>query len=155
MQTLALGQIRWIALVPMLLGTGCSFAPATVMIDRVTVPRQQHRWEGNPYAIRHYDAHPKPELVTTAKVEGGRISGVVCGSDIEYSIDHTATDTRLSGVIDNQYQSQLKVLSTKEVHGVVGNLGPKEVRLRRFRRNSPFRSPSHRAPWPFHGLRLR
>ena len=129
MQATDLGQVRWIALVPMLLGEGCSFTPATVMIDGVAVPRQQHRLEGNPYAIRHYDAHPKPDSVTTGKVEGGRISGVVCGSDIEYSIDHTATDTRLSGTIDNQHQSQLKVLSTKDVHGVVGNVGPKEVRL--------------------------
>jgi len=99
------------------------------MIDGVPVPRQQHRFEGNPYAIRHYDAHPKPESVTTGKVEGGRVSGVVCGSDIEYSIDHTASEIRLSGTIDNQYQSQLKVLLTKDVHGIIGNVGPKEVRL--------------------------
>lgn len=129
MQITKVGKFRRCVLLSMLGVAGCSFTPSTVMIDGVPVPRQQHRFEGNPYAIRHYDAHPKPESVTTGKVEGGRVSGVVCGSDIEYSIDHTASEIRLSGTIDNQYQSQLKVLLTKDVHGIIGNVGPKEVRL--------------------------
>lgn len=108
----------------------CSFTPATVMIDGVAVPRQRHRFEGNPYAINHYDAHPRPQAIAAeATADGGRISGLVCGLDVEYSVEHKSGETRMTGTIENQYPSNLRVITTKDVHAVVGNVGPKEVRL--------------------------
>jgi hypothetical protein len=108
----------------------CSFAPATVMIDGVAVPRQKHRFEGNPYAVTHYDAHPKPQAVPAdASVEGGRVSGVVCGLDVEYSVEHKSGEVKLSGAIENEHPANLRVLSAKDAHAVIGNIGPKEVRL--------------------------
>lgn len=98
------------------------------MIDGVAVSRQNLRFEGNPYLLKHYGAHPKPQAVGSA-TDGGRITGVVCGLDIEYSIEHKPDETRVSGIIENQYQASLSIFSTTNGLAVVGNLGPKGVRL--------------------------
>ena len=108
----------------------CSFTPSTVMIDGVAVPRQRLRFEGNPYSVNHYDAHPKPQAIPAdSSAEGGRISGLICGLDVEYTIEHKVGETRLIGTIENQYPSNLRVITAKDAHAVVGNVGPKEVRL--------------------------
>lgn len=63
------------------------------------------------------------------KEQGGRISGVVCGVDIEYTVEHGGDHVALSGFLENQHASQMKIIETEDARIMVGSLGTREVRL--------------------------
>ncbi len=107
---------------------GCQLGP--VIVNGIPTPRLEHGFAGNPYSVQHHQAHPRPDQAgTRGREEGGRISGVVCGTDIEYSVEHLPGHTRLMGAVDNQHLAELQVQSGDGVRSIIGKLGPREVRL--------------------------
>ena len=55
-----------------------------VMIDGKPTPRIRSEYTGQPYVLRHIDAHPRPGGPSSGVKEyGGRINGLVCGSDVD------------------------------------------------------------------------
>lgn len=122
-------DVRCVVLGSALFFAGCA-APA-VIIDGHPVPRQRIELKGNPYAIRHIDAHPRPGGPSSGlKAQGGRITGVVCGTDIEYSVEHTGDFIELTGVLDNQLQSRLRIVEGNDgVRGIAGNVATREVKI--------------------------
>lgn len=121
-----------VGLVLTLLGAGC--APlGPVMVDGQMVPRVQAQFVGSPYSVRQLDAHPKPGSPSSGlRVEGGRITGVVCGADIEYRVEHAGDKVVLSGIIDNRFNARVEIKETLGFHTITGSIAYREVGLQLF-----------------------
>jgi hypothetical protein len=120
----------------MLLGLyplACTAPMGPVLIDGQPVPRQQLEFSGQPYAIHHYDAYPRPGRPSGGlKAEGGRITGVVCGAAIEFHVNHAGDRVSVSGFTDNEYQTELEIADSNGYTTIIGNLAYREVRLNLF-----------------------
>lgn len=111
----------------------CAAPLGPVSIDGKLVPRQQLRFTGQPYAIQHIDAYPAtvgPSSGLTAA--GGRITGVICGSDVEYSVEHVGDRIKLNGFVDNQYNSHLEIAETNGFHTISGSVAYREIAIQLF-----------------------
>lgn len=121
------GVFKWTLWIFLASG-GCQLGP--VIVDGIPTPRIEHDFAGNPYNVQHHEAHPRLDLAgARGREEGGRISGVICGTDVEFSVEHLPGHTRLMGAVDNQHLAELQIRSTDRGHSIIGKLGPREVRL--------------------------
>ena len=102
------------------LGAGCA-ASGPVMINGQAVPRAQYRFEGRPYVVKHIDAHPSPTRDVTGY--GGRITGPVCGNDVDYEVRHAHGEVTLNGYIDTHFASQIETHDANGERIITGNFG--------------------------------
>lgn len=106
-----------------LAGGGC--APTTVTVQGRQLPRVEHAYTGQPFDVRHLGAHPQPGGASSGvRGYGGRITGNVCGLDIDYEVQHQGDHTRVSGFIDSGYfNSELSVRDQGGQRSITGTLG--------------------------------
>jgi hypothetical protein len=76
--------------------------PGTAVIDGRTVPRLELEYVGQPFAVRHVNAHPRPGGASSGlSDDGGRIIGSVCGLDVNFDVRHEGDHVRLTGFLDD------------------------------------------------------
>lgn len=116
------------------LAAGSCAAPlGPVSIDGKLVPRQQLKFTGQPYSIQHIDAYPTALSPSSGlNAAGGRITGVICGSDVEYSVEHAGDRIKLNGFVDNQYNSHLEISETNGFHIITGSVAYREIEIQLF-----------------------
>lgn len=101
-----------------------------VMIDGKPTPRIRSEYTGQPYVLRHIDAHPRPGGPSSGVKEyGGRINGLVCGSDVDVTVTHAGNHTELYGVVENQHMTTLQIAETQGFHTITGSIAYREVKL--------------------------
>ncbi|MCS6915273.1 MAG: hypothetical protein RMK29_15825 [Myxococcales bacterium] len=89
---------------------GCAPLPTTAVVQGVTVPRLTLEYAGQPYLVRHTAAHPQPGGPSSGlRDHGGKITGQVCGMDIDYQVQHLGDHVQLVGFLDMRLQSQIQV----------------------------------------------
>lgn len=94
-------KIRPVVLAAALVLPACSHAPATVLVDGKQVPRLTQEYVGQPYTVRHRGAHPRPGGASAGlRGPGGRISGIVCGADVSFEVEHQGDHIQLTGFAD-------------------------------------------------------
>jgi hypothetical protein len=106
-----------------LLSAGCAeLSPAVV--DSVAQQRRKQEFSGQPYKLRHLDAHPNPGSPSSGvEGRGGSITGVVCGADVQYQVTHRGDHVRVSGFVDNQYPVSLMMREANQIRRIQGHLG--------------------------------
>ncbi|MBL9003483.1 MAG: hypothetical protein JNJ46_04500 [Myxococcales bacterium] len=120
--------LGWLS--PCLLLSGCL---GPVMINGTATPRQNLEYGGQPYAVRHLNAHPQPGGPSSGvKEQGGRITGMICGSDVDVTVTHAGDHVELYGVVENQHTTTLQIAETQGFHTISGALAFREVKLELF-----------------------
>lgn len=112
-----------IAIVPLLLGTtltGCAM-PTTALIDGKEVPRQTLKYTGDPYSVTHLAAHPRPH--NGLEDHGGRITGPICGNDVDFEVKHEGDHIAMNGFVDAHFSSVLEVKDQNGERIISGNFG--------------------------------
>lgn len=111
----------------------CAAPLGPVTIDGKLVPRQQLKFTGQPYSIQHIDAYPGTVGPSSGlNAEGGRITGVICGSDVEYSVQHAGDRIKLNGIVDNQHNAHLEITETSGFHTITGSVAYREINVQLF-----------------------
>lgn len=124
-------MLRWLGLSLGSLGLlGFCACLGPVMINGKPTPRLNLEYQGQPYALRHLNAHPQPGGASSGvKEQGGRITGVICGSDVDLNVTHAGDHVELYGVVENQHQATLQIAQTQGFHTITGSIAFREVRL--------------------------
>lgn len=126
---------RALALAMALSASSCASAPKTVLIDGKEVPRVTQEFVGQPYSIRHRDAHPRPGGASSGlRGPGGTITGVLCGAGVVFEVEHAGDHVQLTGFIDTEPGAGIGVqMTVKDVSGqrvILGQLGTRVIDLR-------------------------
>jgi hypothetical protein len=115
----------------------CSATPATVIIDGREVPRITQEFAGQPYTVRHSRAHPQPGGPSGGlRSPGGSITGLVCGADVQYEVEHRGDHVQLIGFVDSgigadaRVDAQIRVTDRQGQRFIVGQIGTLAVDLR-------------------------
>lgn len=104
-----------------------------VLINGTPTARVNVEYGGQPYALRHLNAHPQPGGPSSGvKEQGGRITGMVCGSDVDVTVKHVGDHVELYGVVENQHMTTLQVAETEGFHTITGSIAFREVKLQLF-----------------------
>lgn len=104
-----------------------------VMINGTPTPRLSLQYSGQPYALRHLNAHPQPGGPSSGvKEQGGRITGMICGSDVDVTVTHAGDHVELYGVVENQHTTTLQIAETQGFHTISGSIAFREVKLQLF-----------------------
>lgn len=112
----------------LVLSAGACLGP--VMINGKPTPRLNVQYTGQPYAVRHLNAHPEPGGASSGvKEQGGRITGVICGSDVDLNVTHAGDHVELYGLVENQHQTTLQIAQTSGFHTITGSIAFREVKL--------------------------
>lgn len=113
------------------LGAGCATTPPTAVVNGQTVPRLSQEYVGQYYGVRHSLAHPNPGGPSGGLNDaGGKISGQVCGMDIDYDVTHRGDHVQLVGILDGgRFNSQIQVRDVDGVRRITGNVGSSAVDL--------------------------
>jgi hypothetical protein len=115
------------------LGLGLSACLGPVMVNGKPTPRQNLEYTGQPYALRHLSAHPQPGGPSSGTQEqGGRITGMICGSDVDVTVKHAGQKVELYGVVENQHITTLEIAETEGFHTIRGAIAYREVKLQLF-----------------------
>src|SRR6266511_970166 len=89
---------------------GCAGVPKTAVVDGQTVPRLALEYGGQPYAIKHEGAHPRPGNPSGGlRDAGGSIRGRVCGMFVDLDVSHKGDRVELVGSIDNRMPTAITV----------------------------------------------
>lgn len=109
----------------------CATTPSTVMIDGQAVPRTTSEYVGQPYSVRHKEAHPRPGGPSGGvRAAGGSIFGQVCGVDVSWEVEHRGDHVQLTGQLDTDQQAQIRVADESGQRSFTGSLGSHAVDLR-------------------------
>ena len=104
-----------------------------VLINGTPTPRKNLEYGGQPYAVRHLNAHPQPGGPSSGvKEQGGRITGMICGSDVDVTVKHAGDHVEIYGVVENQHTTTLQIAETEGFHTITGSLAFREVKLQLF-----------------------
>lgn len=114
----------------LLLGSGCATMPTTAVVNGVEVPRLTQEHGGQPFVVRHTGAHPKPGGPSSGLRDyGGKITGQVCGMDIDYQVQHLGDHVQLTGFLDLKLETQIQVRDQNGERVISGALGGAVVDL--------------------------
>ncbi len=105
------------------LGAGCASLPTTAVVNGVELPRPTREFQGQPYSLRHTGAHPQPGGPSSGlRSYGGKITGQVCGMDVDYEVQHEGDHIQMVGFIDNTSSTQLQVRDGGGERRITGSL---------------------------------
>ena len=90
--------------------SGCAPMPRTAVVNGIEVPRVTQEFGGQPYLVRQTAAHPKPGGPSSGLRDyGGKITGQVCGMDIDYQVQHLGDHIQLTGFLDLKLATQIQI----------------------------------------------
>ena len=102
---------------------GCASA-GPVMIDGHPVARLTHQFSGQPFTVKHDNAHPQPgDPSGGVSGDGGSIRGRICGMFYDADVKHEGDHVQLVGSLDNRYALAIGVRGTHDALHFTGNLG--------------------------------
>ena len=123
--------LRAAAILLAALAGGC--ASTTAIIDGKTVPRLELAFTGQPYIVRHHRAHPRPGGPSSGLTDsGGDIVGRVCGVDVDFEVQHEGDHVQLTGFIDNERASVVRVADREGARTFTGGFGGHSIDLKLF-----------------------
>lgn len=106
--------------------TACAGPIGTVAVDEDPMPRITKTFTGQPYSFRHNNAYRFNRSPSNGlKASGGTIAGTVCGTDIQYEVNHEGDRVRVSGFVNNDQSVNLIIREAnniRRIQGVLGNL---------------------------------
>lgn len=110
-------------LLPFVLGAlvGCAGMPTTAVVDGHEVPRPTTKYTGDPYVVTHMNAHPRPH--NGLEDHGGRVTGPICGNDVDYEVKHLGDHIEMNGFVDGQFPSTIEIRDVGGERLITGNLG--------------------------------
>lgn len=109
---------------------GCASLPTTAVVNGVEVPRLTQEYQGQPYVVRHTAAHPQPGGPSGGLVDnGGKISGQICGMDVDYQVHHKGDHILLVGFLDQTKPTQIQIRDQAGERVITGNLENAAVNL--------------------------
>lgn len=104
----------------------CAGPSGSVPVDEDPTPRITKTFTGQPYSFRHINAYRFNRNPSNGlKTAGGNIAGTVCGTDIQYEVNHEGDRVRVSGFVNNDQTVNLIIREAnniRRIQGVLGNL---------------------------------
>ncbi len=77
--------------------------------------------------------HPQPGGPSSGvKEQGGRITGMICGSDVDVTVTHAGDHVELYGVVENQHTTTLQIAETHGFHTITGSVAYREIQIQLF-----------------------
>lgn len=105
----------------------CAGPIGSVPVDEDPTPRLTKTFTGQPYSFRHINAYRFNRSPSNGlKAAGGTIAGTVCGTDIQYEVNHAGDRVRVSGFVNHDQGVNLIIREAnniRRIQGVLGNLG--------------------------------
>ncbi len=114
--------IRPLILALGVVAVGCA-GPGPVVIDGHSMPRATYQFSGQPFTVKHEDAHPRPgDPSSGLRSAGGSIRGRVCGMFLDSEVDHKGDHVQVVGSLDNRYPMAIDVRGAQNALHFTGNL---------------------------------
>jgi len=86
-------------------------------------PRERRHFDGQPFSVDYVDGLSRERGPSSGLLgDAGRITGVVCGTDVEAGATYQGDRLKLSGFVENQYPMNIEVRELGSEPGIKGFL---------------------------------